>query len=106
MDERSIALSLASKGLSAMEIDNDLIVTLGSDAIGSRSVMRFLRHSNEAILLALTEQLFASIRQLSRLTHVLPTPVDRRLTHSLSFQVGHVRWIPHRLSDSQKSDRV
>jgi hypothetical protein len=63
-----------------MEIDNDLAVTLGSDAKGDRSLTRFLREakfpspnlptafaeqnpslddSNEAVLFALTEQPFA-----------------------------------------------
>jgi hypothetical protein len=64
-----------------MEIDNDLVVTLGCDAKGESSVMRFLHEAkfpstnppitfseenpslddpNEAILLALTERRFAS----------------------------------------------
>jgi hypothetical protein len=43
MDERSIVLYLARKGFPAMEIDNDLRVTLGSDTKGDSSVTRFLR---------------------------------------------------------------
>jgi hypothetical protein len=91
MDPRSIVLYLARKGLTAMEISSDLGVTLGPDAKGESSVTRFLREakfpspnplttfsgenpslddSNEAILLALTEQPFASVRQLSRLMHL------------------------------------
>jgi hypothetical protein len=34
MDQRSIVLYLARKGLSAMEICNDLVATLGLDAMG------------------------------------------------------------------------
>jgi hypothetical protein len=76
MGQRSIVLDLARKGITAMEIYNDLVVTLGPNAKGSRSVTRFRREaifpspnppttfseetpgsgdSNETILLALTE---------------------------------------------------
>lgn len=127
MDQRSIVLYLARKGLSAKAISDDLVATLGPDAKSYATVTRFLREakfpspnplatfseetpgyddSSEAILLALSEQPFASIRQLSRLTHLPPTTVYRRLTQSLGFHVRHLRWIPHRLSHSQKSDRV
>jgi hypothetical protein len=34
MDQRSIVLYLARKGLTGMEIYNDLVVTLGPDAKG------------------------------------------------------------------------
>jgi hypothetical protein len=91
MDQRSIVRYLARKGLTATEIYNDLVVTLGPNAKRCSSVTRFLRQakfplpnppttfseenpalddSKEAILLALTEQPFASVRQLSRLTHL------------------------------------
>jgi hypothetical protein len=115
MDQRSIVLYLARKGLTAMEIYNDLVVTLEPDAKGSRSVTPFLHQakfpwpnpptafseenpslddSNEAILLALTEQPFASARQLSRLTHLPRSAVDRRLTQSLGCHVRHLRCVP------------
>jgi hypothetical protein len=127
MDQRSIVLYLARKKLSALDIYTDLVQTLGPDAVSYPSVTRFLRDakctlpnppatfsdempgsddSDEAILLALTEQPFASIRQLSRLTHLSRTTVYRRLTQSLGFHVRHLRWVPHRLSDAQKSNRV
>jgi predicted transcriptional regulator len=112
MDQRSIVLSLARKGLTAMDISNDLVVTLGLDAKGHSSVTRFLREarfpspnppitfseesrslddSNEAILLGLTEQPFASVREFSRLTHLPRSPVSRRLTQSLGFHARHLR---------------
>jgi hypothetical protein len=127
MDQRSIVLYLATKGLAAMKIDNDLAVTLGSDAKGDRSVTRFLRDakfpslnlpiifseenhslddSNEAILLALTEKPFASVGQLSRLTHLPRSTVYRWLTQSLRFHVRHLRCVPHRLTTAQESNRV
>jgi hypothetical protein len=82
MDQRSIVLYLARKGLTAMEVYNNLVVTFGPDTKGDSSVMRFLREakfpssnppttvseensslddSNESIFLALTEQPFASV---------------------------------------------
>jgi hypothetical protein len=127
MDQRSIVLYLASKGLSALEIDSDLVGTVGSDANGYSSATYFLREakfpspnlpstfseenlslddSNEAILLAPSEQPFTSIRQLSRLRHLLRSPVSRRLTQSIGFHMRHLRWVPLRLTTAQKSDRV
>jgi hypothetical protein len=91
MSQRSIVLYLARTGLTAMKIDSLLVVTLGLEATGYSSVTRVLRQtkfpspnqptpfsddnpalddSNEVILLPLTEQPFASLRQLSRLGHL------------------------------------
>jgi hypothetical protein len=112
MDQRSIALYLARKGLSAMGVFNGLVVTLGSDAKGDSSVTRFLRKakfpspnpptpfsaqnpsiddSNEAILLACNGQLFASVRKLSMLTHLPCSTVYRRLRRSLGSHVPQLR---------------
>jgi hypothetical protein len=108
-------------------IDEDLTVALGAEEISYASVTRYLREAkfatsnreitfsepirasddcDQAILLALDEQPFASIRQLARLTHLPRITVHRRLTHSLGFRVGHLRRVAHRLSDAQKSNQV
>jgi hypothetical protein len=42
-------------------------------------------------LSALDENPFASVRQLSRLTHIPATTVYRRLTESLGFTARHLR---------------
>jgi hypothetical protein len=55
---------------------------------------------------ALEDGLFASVRQLSRLTYLPLTTVYRRLTQSLGFVARHLRWVPHTLSDAQKGERV
>jgi hypothetical protein len=115
------------KGLSAVAIDDNPVATLGAEGISYPSVQRQLREArlatsnpeasfsqldiepddcDEAILLALNEQLFASIRQLARLTHLPRTTIHRRLTRSLGFYVQHLRCIPHRPSDTQQSNRV
>jgi hypothetical protein len=61
---------------------------------------------NQANLAALKDRPCASVRQLSRLTHLPSTTVHRRLTQSLGFVVRHLRWVPHVLSDAQKGERV
>jgi DNA-binding IclR family transcriptional regulator len=43
------------------------------------------------ILAALEDNPFASVRQLSRLTHLPSTTVYRRLTQSLGFAARHVQ---------------
>jgi hypothetical protein len=113
--------------LAAVVVHEDLVAILGAEAINYRSVTRRLRETkfaisnpevifsqpirehddcDSAILLALDEQPCASICQSARLTRLPRTTVHRRFTQSLGFQVRHFRWVPHRLSDAQKLDRV
>jgi AraC-like DNA-binding protein len=54
-----------------------------------------------AILKALTNNSFSSVRELSQLTCLSISTVHRRLTESLGFTVRHLHWIPHQLSDDQ-----
>jgi hypothetical protein len=65
-----------------------------------------LDDSGQAILAALEHRPFASVRQLSRLTHLASTTVYRRLTESLGFVARHLRWLSHALSDAQKDERA
>jgi hypothetical protein len=86
MDQQLIVLYLARKGLSAVVIHDDLVATLGAEAVNYPSVARHLREaifassnppdplpppvhllvvSDSAVLLALDDQPFASIRELS-----------------------------------------
>jgi hypothetical protein len=127
MDQRSIVLYFARKGLNAMAIHRELRATLGPEAVNYPSVTTYLREakfsfaippptfsesdlhvddSDTAIVLALDEQPFASVQQLARLTHLSRMMVHRRLTESLGFRVRHFRWVPHIVSDSQKVARV
>jgi hypothetical protein len=108
-------------------IYEDLVATLGAEAISYPSIMRSLWEAkfatsnpevtlsepirehddyDQPILLAVDEQPFGSIRQLARFTHLPRTTVDWCLTRLLGFQVRHLQWVPHRLSDAQKSNRV
>jgi hypothetical protein len=43
MDQRSICLFPAMKGLSATEVHSELVAVLGLDVIGSSTVTRYLR---------------------------------------------------------------
>jgi hypothetical protein len=127
MTQRPIVAYLSLKRMSVREIHGDIVVTLGPDAVAYNSVTRCLREarfpcskpkfhpayvqrdlddSDQAILAALEDIRFASVRQLSRLTHLPSTTFDRRLTQSLGFVACHIRWVPHALSDAQNRQRV
>jgi hypothetical protein len=127
MNQREIVLCFARKELSAIVIHHDLRAKLGSEAVSYSSVTRSLHEAifgsansprnvpetepqfddcDQAILLALTEQLFAPIRELGRLTQLPRTTMQRRSTQSFGFRVRHLRRVPHVLSDYQKLDRV
>jgi hypothetical protein len=126
MDQKSIVLYLGLKQMNATEIHNDLVATLKDKAMPYSTVTYHLRStsftpselpepeqpaepdltpSDEAILLALAEQPFASVRQLARATHLSLGTVYWRLTHKLGFTVRHLRWVPHTLSAIDKQKR-
>jgi hypothetical protein len=113
--------------MSPPEIHDDIVVTLGPDAVSYSSVTRYLREarfspsksephpadvqkdlddSDQVILTTLEDSVFASVRQLSRLAHRPSTTVYRLLTQSLGFVARHLRWVPHGLLDAQNSERV
>jgi hypothetical protein len=92
--------------LAEVAIDEDIIATLGAEAISCPSVTRSLREMkfaasnpevvfselirehddcDQVILLALDEQPFASIRQLARLTYLLRTTIHRGTRSILPF---------------------
>jgi hypothetical protein len=127
MAQRPAVAYLSLKGMSAREIHDDIIATLGPDAVLYSSVTRYLREvrfppskpephpadvqrdlddSDQAILAALEDSPFASVWQLSRLAHLPSTTVYRRPTQSLGFVARHLQWVPHALSDAQKGERV
>jgi hypothetical protein len=60
----------------------------------------------EAILKAIADEPFSSVRKLARHICLSRTTVHQHLTHSLSFAARHLRSVPHRLSDDQKAMRV
>jgi hypothetical protein len=123
MTQRPILAYLSLKGMSARDIHDDIVTTLGPDALSYGSVTGYLREarfpplkpephpadiqrdlddSDHAILAALEDSSFASVWQLSRLTHLPSTTVYHHLTQSLGFVARHIRWVPHDLPDAQK----
>jgi hypothetical protein len=127
MTQRPIVAYLSLKRMLAREIHDDIVATLRPNAVSYSSVTRQLREvrfppskpephpadvqrdlddSDRATLAAIEDIAFASVRQLSRLTHLPSTTVYRRLTQLLGFVARHLRWVLHALSDAQKSKRV
>jgi hypothetical protein len=127
MTQCPIVAYLSLKGMSEREIHDDIVATLGPDAISYNSVTRYLREaqfpsskpgpnsgdvqrdlddSDQVILAVLEDSPFASVRKLSRLTHLPSTIVYRNLTQSLGFVARHLRWVPHAQSDGEKGERV
>ena len=127
MDQKSIVLYLRMKGMSLEDIHSDLVTTLGTDAVAYTTVTKYARSASfvpkkdgppneptnvepdlvgHAILAALAEHPFSSVRELSRRTCLPRSTVHRHLTHSLGFRVRHLRWVPHFLTAEQKQMRV
>jgi hypothetical protein len=127
MDQQLIVMYLSLKGLNEVEAHNDLGATLTSKAKSYRIVTHYLRkpsfsspktpqssespvsilnESDEAILLDLSEEPFASVQQLARRTHLHPSTVYDHLTHNLGFTVRYLRWVPHLLSKADKHARA
>jgi hypothetical protein len=98
MDQRSICLFLALKGLSTRAVYDELTVVLGAAAIAYSTVTKYLRQRqftsilvdrpeepatigiHQAILDALEHYSFSSIRELVRLACIPTTTVHQHLT--------------------------
>jgi hypothetical protein len=123
MDLPVIVAHLDRRRISAPAIHNNIVVTLERNIVGY-TVPRHLREAtfhlstdeasnahdrkpiedaDEANLSALNDSPFASVRQLSRPTHLHPMIVYHCLTQSTGFTARHLRWVPHALSDAQKA---
>jgi hypothetical protein len=116
MDQRTICLYLSRKGFSPHAIHEELVHLLGLDVIAYSTVTYHLRASrctaqaeerhsepppdvvDHAILEALDQTPFASVRELAKATCIPHTTVWRRLTESLGFVVKHLHWVPHSLT--------
>jgi hypothetical protein len=106
MDQRSIGIYLNRKGLTVQVIHDDLVATLGAEAIVYSTVTNYFRvarslprdattlvavtsadrnESDEVILRALEELPFSCVRQLSCATHLPKTTVYRRLSEKLGL---------------------
>jgi hypothetical protein len=127
MDQQSIMMYLSLKGLNAVGIHNDHVATLKGEATPYRTATYYLRkasfsspqtpqpfgspvpilnESDAVILLALSDEPFASVRQLGRRTHLNPSRVYDHLTHKLGFPVRCLRSVTHLLSEADKHTRA
>jgi hypothetical protein len=133
MDQKPIVLYLRMKGMALGAIHDDLVPTLGKDAVAYSTVTEYACSAqfsgrkevtppeapnvecspvDDAILTALAEFPFpfSSVRELSRRICLLRSTVHRRwhrhFTQSFRFRVRHLRWVPHFLTAEQKQIRV
>jgi hypothetical protein len=118
MDQKPIILYLRMKGMTLDAINDDLVRTLGKDAVAYLTVTKYahgaqfsgrkeathpeapdveLSPVDEAILTAFAEFPFSSVRELSRRICLPRSTVNRHrhLTQALRFMVRHIRWVPH-----------
>jgi hypothetical protein len=68
----------------------------------SESPAPILNEPDAAILLALSEESFTSVRQLAPRTHLHPSTVYDHHMHKLGFTVRYLRWGPRLLSEADK----
>jgi hypothetical protein len=55
----------------------------------------------QAILAAVEELPFLSVRELTKRIYIPPTIVYRKFTNSMGFVVKHLRCVPHKLNEVQ-----
>jgi hypothetical protein len=129
MHQKAIVLYLHMRGMSPDAIHENLmrVRVLGENAVAYCTVTKYVRSEkfppmndgpplqpiriepgpvDQAIVTALADCPFSSVRELSRLTCLPRSTVHRQLTGSLHFRIQHVRWIPHLLNPEQKWIRV
>jgi hypothetical protein len=110
MNQPTICLYLNRKGLSAQIIHDELVQVIGSDVIVYSTVTSYFgasrwraqneeQHSDlppdiidKAILQALYQIPFTSVRELAKSMCISRATVWRRLTRFLGFVVKHLQW--------------
>jgi hypothetical protein len=114
MDQKTIVLSLRMKGMSLDAIHEDLVRTLGTDAVTDSTITKSARSAkfspkkdrrsseppvvesspvDDALFAALVDYPLLSRRELSRRTCLPQSTVHRHLTHSLRFTIRQLRRI-------------
>jgi hypothetical protein len=104
------------KGMSLDVIHENLVRTLGTDAVTYSTVTKYARSVkfspkkdrpssepsvvessavDDTILAALADYPLSSIRELSRRTDLPRSTVHRHLTHSVRFRIRRLRWVPN-----------
>jgi hypothetical protein len=111
MDQRSIVLYHNRRGLTAQVIRNDLVATLGAEAMAystvtdyprvtriipcdatplSATISPHINESDDAILRTFTELPFSEIRRFARATHIPVTTAYTPLSAKLRFTRRHL----------------
>jgi hypothetical protein len=127
MDLRSVATYLLMKDMNGGETHAYMNKTLGADCIGYSIVTKYLREKSfsksmidsdfepkikqknvidDAILEALEECSFSSLRQIAKRILIPMSMVRCHLVNSLAYRVRNIRWVPHSLSSSPKQSRA
>jgi transcriptional regulator GlxA family with amidase domain len=107
MDQKPIVLCLRMKGMVLDAIHDHLVPTLGKAAVAYWTVTKYARSAqfsgrkeapdvkrspvDEAILMALAEFPFLSVREISRRICLPRFTVPRHFTQSLRFTVRYLR---------------
>jgi hypothetical protein len=115
MDQKPIVLYLRMKGMALDTIHDDLVRTLGKDAVAYSTVTKYARSAqfsgqkeaippevpdvelspvDEAILTDLAEFPFSSVGELSQRVCLPRSTLHRNLTQSLRLTMRHLRWAP------------
>jgi hypothetical protein len=121
MDLESITLCINRKHLSAVAIHAEINSVLGEGTVGCSTVTCYLRKQSfasalhlapeepdlgaantihNAILQALDEQSFASLRQIVNRTLIPMSTVRYRVLDRMTYKLKHCKWVPHRLSEA------
>jgi hypothetical protein len=117
MNPRSIVRFLHLYGLDAARGHHELEAVLGPDVMSYSTIAWALRsaiwtqtdpgtpHSeiDDAIVQALGELQFASVKQFVRRLCCSPATIYRHLTESLHFACKHLRCFPHDLTTARKA---
>jgi hypothetical protein len=146
MEQRNILPFLRLKGFSKKAIHHELVAVFQENAVSYSSVTRFCEEAilglnseelssspkddgldevNEAILLALSDEIFSSVPSVGQMAGRISIPknwptVYRRLVDFLYFTVRyqtsdirhqtsdikHLYWVPHKLSDTQTASQA
>jgi hypothetical protein len=127
MDQKGIVRYLHMRGMLLDAIHQDLMRGVGKNGVEHSMVTKYVRREkyppkndgppsqpisvepgpvDQAILTALADDPFSSVRELSRLTCFPRSTVHRHLTDSLHFTIQHLRWIPRLLNLEQRRIRV
>jgi hypothetical protein len=116
MDLELITLYVNKKHLSAIAIHAEINSVRGEGTIGHSTVICYLRKQSFANASHLAPEdpglgaadtidnaiLQAALRQIAKRTLIPMSTVRHRLVNKMTYKLKHCKWVPHRLSETQK----